>query len=205
MDSDCYFITNFTTSAFLYDKKTPFFGLRGAAENEEILSFPKKYLGREGKTYNFMGPPQVFSKIILEDMEKKLLCPRNLNWLDLIKMDPHEFQWYGEWFLKCKLLPLIYTPEVFKVFMYHLDYLEEKSRGTTIEDLINQNFLGIVMQNGWVKTKEYSPHRYFKIIKLKRKIQHFIIYSRDCPTPWGSRKWLSYILRSLINLLRKKH
>ena len=108
-------------------------------------------------------------------MEKNVLKKNGLSWNDLIKLSPWEFQWYGEYYLKCKIHELLSPPRSVKSFWRQWYYVFERNRGYTEEDFINQGYIGILMQNRWVKDKVYKPVKWVFLIGFIRKaIRRFL-------------------------------
>ena len=56
--------------------------------------------------------------------------------------------------------------------------MRDRNNGVTISDLINEGYVGVWLDNGWVNAKKYKSHLFYKIIK---KINLFIhsYYFRD--------------------------
>lgn len=197
-DSDCYFIQDFYISDFMFDENTPYFCMSEILRPTEELMFVKNYIQRQGRFYHTGYISQVFSKIVLEDMEKNLLKKRNQTFIDLIKLHPYEMNWYGEWFLKSNIIPLKLTHGKVYGITTMLGYYWTRKRGTTLKDIINGGYIALVMQNKWVPDKEYKPHPFYKFIKMRdifideyyryrgentnlfKKIELFIRRVRDC-------------------------
>jgi hypothetical protein len=118
---------------------------------------------------------QVFSRFVLEDMKKNVLKKNGLCWNDLIKLSPWEFQWYGEYYLKCKIHELLPTTGLVKSFLIQLQYISERYRGYTEEDFIKQGYIAILMQNKWVKDKVYKPVKWaFGVKFLRKAVRRFL-------------------------------
>ncbi len=170
IDSDLYFIQNFYYSDFMYDEKTPYFYISEILNPKKEQLYIQNYLKRDGKCYDFIYNSQVFSRIVLEDMEKRLLNKNDMNLVDLINLCPYEFNWYGEWFLYANLIPMVYTRGKIKVFWKQLEYIEAKESGFTEKDFIEQGYIAILMQNRWVKDSKYKPSIFYKLIKIRKNI-----------------------------------
>lgn len=78
-DSDCYFITDFHFSDFMYDDDTPYFCIKEASNADSAHTKIKNLLGRKGKNYDFIIQGQVFSVLILNKIEQKYLIPKKLH------------------------------------------------------------------------------------------------------------------------------
>lgn len=193
-DSDCYFIQDFHISDFMFNDNTPYIIMYETADTSEGRNYAQNYLSRKGVAYDFVHVSQVFSRIVLEDMEKNLLLKNNLTFADLIKICPWEFNWYGEWFLKSNLLPLI-RQNCCKVYEITtaLAYFWTRKRGYTIDDFIAWGCIALVMQNRWVLNKIYKPHPFWKFIKAR----DLFIDKYYCPRnkPENFLKRLEFIVR----------
>lgn len=167
-DSDCYFIAPFYRHDFLWDDKIPYFCIK--EENGEELKVTQDYFHRMGHRYSFIHPGQVFSRIILQDMEKNLLQKKKLTFADLIQISPYEFQWYGEWFLKCQKIPLIWTKGITKVFWIEEHYIAAQKNGETVKDFIQKGYRALCIQNRWCHHLIYTHHRFYRLIKWKHNL-----------------------------------
>ena len=170
-DSDCYFIQNFYFSDFMYDDDTPYFYLKEILSPTEEEDFVRRYLKRKGRTYGYIYNSQIFSRIILQDMEQQLLQKNKLKLTDLISMHRYEFNWYGEWFIYSGIIPLNYTRGKLKVFWSERQYQESRKNGDTEQDFVKAGYNAILMQNRWVKDKKYKPSSFSKLIKA----QHYCL------------------------------
>lgn len=198
-DSDCYFIQDFHISDFMFDENIPYFCISEILRPSAEHMYVKNYIQRQGRFYYTGYISQVFSKIVLEDMEKNLLKKHGLTFIDLIKLHPYEMNWYGEWFLKSNIIPLKFTHGKVCGITTMLSYYWMRKRGTTLKDLIDSGYIALVMQNRWVPDKEYKPHPFYKLIKMRdifidkyycdrggvntnffKKIELFVRCIRDC-------------------------
>jgi hypothetical protein len=169
IDSDIYFIQNFHVSDFMRDESTPYLSMFEVHETQD-KSFVKNYFNRTGKNYSFVCPGQVFSRFVLDDMKKNFLVGKDLCWNDLINLCPWEYQWYGEYYLKCRIHELLPTTRLVKSFWIQLHYIAERVRGYTEEDFINDGYIAVLMQNRWVKGTIYKPVKWAFLIKHIRKV-----------------------------------
>lgn len=169
IDSDVYFIQDFHVSDFMSDENTPYLSINEVYQTQDKY-FAKNYFNRIGKNYNFVSPGQVFSKFVLEDMKKNVLEKNGLCWNDLIKLSPWEYQWYGEYYLKCKIHELLPTTKMVKSFWVQSQYRWERNLGSTVEDFVRQGYIAILMQNHWVKDKVYKPVNWAFMARFIRKV-----------------------------------
>lgn len=173
IDSDSYFIKDFYISDFMYNDNTPYTVMH---EQKDLFSFSSKYeqyighdpkngfeeerkrimkmFQREGRVYDFGPGPVIWNCHVWEKLEETQLKPQGLTFVDLIKMVPSEFTWYGEFLLKS--LPMIIIPiePMFKFFHFPSQYDFYKKLGYT-EETFSKNYLGLVMQSNWNAPLKY--------------------------------------------------
>lgn len=160
IDADSYFIRDFYTSDFMFDKTTPYTNI---SECRDLLTFcaPRPHynhvfeafrsdrrkvmetFGREGKYFDWVCP-NLWSSEVLKHMKEHYLQPNNLTYLDLLKFVPGELIWYGEYLLASQAIRLVPCEAWFKAFHYKEQMDECKALGNTEESLA-KNYLGIVM------------------------------------------------------------
>lgn len=162
LDSDLYFIQNFYIKDFMYDENTPYTSII-EEKKEEYLRI-QNYLKRYGKPYSFVCQGQVFSRNLLLDIEENLLKKNNLEFKDLFEISPYEMQWYGEYYMKSMPYKLYPTSNLFRHFWFQNQYNDAIRKGCTQNNFIEQGFLGIHIQNGWVKQKTYKVPLYYLFI-----------------------------------------
>lgn len=165
LDSDSYFIKDFSISDFIHPSGNPYTVMHQQHElfswtskNKDILGFDpsisfgecrtpiQELLDRKGKLYDFGPVPCVWSSKVWETLEEKYIKPNNLTFENLINTIPSEFSWYGETLLTWKPIELWPIEPLFKVFHFLPQYHEAKNMGYT-EQHWSQNFLGIVCQS----------------------------------------------------------
>ena len=73
--------------------------------------------------------------------------------IDLIKKSPIEYNWYGEWLLESKVIPLIEKPTIFKNIFFEDQYNSLIKRGLTKEDLAKK-YMGINLQTSLTRQKK---------------------------------------------------
>ena len=74
------------------------------------------------------------------------ITPHNLQFADLIKSNPSEFTWYGEWLLHKQDIQLMPKGPIFKNYHYPYFYQYDKSLNYD-EEKIKKLYLGIGMQS----------------------------------------------------------
>lgn len=173
IDSDSYFIRPFFISDFIAEGVTPYTVVHEQKElfswtvtraqtlgfdpKESFIQDRKKVMqvfDREGKFYDFGPSPTIWSAKVWESLEQNYITPNNLTFADLIKHSPSEFSWYGEALLRFKAVEIFPIEPLFKVFHYPLQYLEYKHQNIT-QQMISQNYLGIVMQSNFNSPLNY--------------------------------------------------
>jgi hypothetical protein len=173
LDSDAYFIRPFSISDFMFDDETPYTVIHEQKElftwtvtKTKVLGFDPKdsfvtdrekimtLFGREGKVYDFGPSPIIWSSKVWSDLEEKYTKPNNLTFEQLLEYSHSEFSWYGEALLNFKSIPLYPAEPLFKVFHYPQQYIEYKQQGIT-EQMIAQNYMGIIMQSNYNAPVKY--------------------------------------------------
>ena len=173
IDSDGYFIKDFYITDFMYDDETPYTLIH---EQKELftwtvskvnqLGFDPKIsytndrqkimdlFGRSGKYYDFGPVPTIWSSKVWKSLEDNYITPNNLTWEQMLEYSPSEFSWYGESLLAFKAIDIYPCEPIFKVFHYEQQLQEYKQNGTT-EEMISQNYLGIIMQSNFNANTKY--------------------------------------------------
>tara|TARA_Y100001963_G_C6791507_1_gene455707 strand:+ start:4074 stop:4853 length:780 start_codon:yes stop_codon:yes gene_type:complete len=167
IDSDNQFIRPFYISDFMYDDETPYticheyksffeFMDKNPLSFDPYESFyndRKKIMelfGRKGIVYDFGPDPIIWSTKVWKSLFENYIKANNLTFADLIKFDPSEFTWYGEWLLHSKEIRLMPREEIFKNYHYKHQYEEDQKAGYTFEHL-SRYYLGVCIQSNWNK------------------------------------------------------
>lgn len=167
LDSDSYFIRSFGIKDFMFDDNTPYTVMH---EQKELFSWsvakvkelgfdPKEgftndrqkvmnLFGRDSRLYDFGPSPIIWSSKVWRSLEEGYMLPNKLSFPDLIKYTPSEFSWYGEALLAFKAIDIYPVEPLFKVFHYPQQYMEYKQQNIT-EEMIAQNYMGIIMQSNF--------------------------------------------------------
>jgi len=164
LDSDSYFISNFSHSDFLHDETHPYTvqhdlkDLRGFAarwNKPKIISDFEKTAkafqnisDRRGPFYNFGPSPVVWSTHVLKNLHEEYLPEKNKNIYELLEEYPCELHLYGEYVHKSNKIPIFPIGPLFKVFHYAEQFYESQIMGES-EYSISKEYLGIVMQSNW--------------------------------------------------------
>jgi hypothetical protein len=166
VDSDSYFVRDFTLKDFMYNDSTPY---TVCHEQKELWNWSVRFINqlgfnpklsfmndrqvimdvfqRQGRHLDFGPGPVIWSRKVWEVVEE-LMTENKFTWMDLMKISASEFTWYGEALLYSKVIDLIPIEPPFKFFHYYQQYLESKSMGIT-EWHIAQNYMGITLQSNW--------------------------------------------------------
>lgn len=172
VDSDCFFIREFRYSDFISSGNIPytvcheyksFFEFMnkfpiGFDPYESFYNERKQIMELFGRTngiiYDFGPGPTVWSCAVWKSLHDKYLDPNGLKFSDLIKQNPSEFTWYGEWLLYDNTIPLLPRGPIFKSYHYKHQYDIDKQIGTTI-DMLKKQYFGIGIQSNWSSTGEF--------------------------------------------------
>jgi hypothetical protein len=168
IDSDSYFIKDFSISDFMFDDDTPYTIMHEQKELHNWVATSKynnlhfdprisfrndrkkiqNIFSREGRVYDFGPTPSIWSCNVWKSFEEDYIKPNNLTFAKIIEYCPSEFTWYGEWLLYTQQFRLWPIEPIFKVFHYQQQYQEYKDLNIT-EEQISDHYLGIVMQSNW--------------------------------------------------------
>jgi hypothetical protein len=171
IDSDSYFIKDFTTKDFMYDEETPYtichedkdlleWSIRSNLGFDIQKSFQEdrnkvmNLFNRTGAYYDFGPSPVIWNCNVWNSLFENYMKPNNLSFKNLISFSPSEFTWYGEWLLVSKVISLYPKQPIMKVFHYGQQYHEAKQKGYTEKDF-TKNYLGIIMQSNWGAPLKY--------------------------------------------------
>jgi hypothetical protein len=163
IDSDCFFIKDFSIKDFMFDEKTPYtvcheyksffeFMDKYPLDFDPYESFSKERLhimelfGREGVIYDFGPGPTIWSSKVWKSLEDNYLTPNNITFADIINVNGSEFTWYGEWLLRSEEIRLMPKGPLFKNYHYPHQYEHDKACGYTL-DKISKRYLGLGIQS----------------------------------------------------------
>lgn len=197
IDSDCYFITDFRISNFMYNENTPYTVMR-REHCDNITTAPsrvvKEFFGRDGLCYGWAAMPTIFSAQVL-DRFFEWLNSKNLSINHLLTISPYEFLWYGEFLWQIKPFEIIPTDTFFYSFWYEQEYRSAR-RINTINDFIKKGYIGLNLQAGWVREKIYKPSKFINLHKAIDAFIHGIYYRNDHKL--FSPKWFEVYMRKCI-------
>lgn len=196
LDGDCYFIKNFVASDFLLDSDTPYMPLTEGNKGDRLLfqlynnndycswnhkiknnekepATSQEFIGREGKYYTLEMPYIITSSYIMDFENNFLKNKKHMTLKETLIKYPCEMQLYVDYVLykkfKYQACNAFFLPN-------HHETMYQISRWLGFdEDIIANNYLGILMNKGYVKSLKFKPNFVGKyiirnIIKLHNKI-----------------------------------
>lgn len=171
IDSDSYFIKNFTIDDFMWDDDTPYMIMHERDSlNEFIDKFNdiifeqdidirkdaedsyrsiRKFLtgDSKGKIYHYSTSPFIWNSKVWKKLDEDYGID------NLFSKHPNELKWYGEAVLKYGFNYMPSGP-LFKCFHYKQQYQFYKELNWK-EDDFKKQYLGIVMQSNWEAPLKY--------------------------------------------------
>lgn len=169
LDSDSYFIRNFSRSDFLHDEICPYTvqhdlkDLRGFAvrwnkpkiisDFEKMAKTFQKISNRHGPCFNFGPSPVVWSTHVLKSLNEDYLSKEDKSIYELLEEYPCELHLYGEYVHRSNKIPVLPIEPLFKVFHYAEQFYESQMMGES-EYSISKEYLGIVIQSNWSIVKK---------------------------------------------------
>jgi hypothetical protein len=188
IDSDSYFIKEFSLKDFMFDEHTPYtimnegrHQLDWAARsgNERFIcdyhDLRKRALnlfGRKGPHFDFAPTPMICSSHVWRAMYEKVAKPVGESFYDQIVQFPCETQWYGEFLLHDLTIPIIPREPLFKVWGFKDQWKEGISLGET-DHILAQNYLGVIDQSYWSRSLDAYTKKQKRIIKWKRRLKRW--------------------------------
>ena len=185
LDSDCYFIKDFFESDFIAYDDVPYSILHENKQVQEYNSFffnrnirvseyhraQKAYRevfgGRSNRVYDYGPNPHLMSAKVLDHLKENYLEPNGMTFESFYfamkqaypDIHPRESLTYGEYLLAAKPIDIVPTGPFFK--MYHWPEMAEFERSVDMfnEELIRENYLGILYQS---KIEADHPESYVK-------------------------------------------
>lgn len=190
LDSDSYFIRDFTTADFLAPDGNPYTVLH---ESKEFL----QYMTNIGKIrviqavaqdrkvfseqfpllpdrYSFGPTPVIWSRKVWSALDEGFLKPRKMNFADAITQYAAELNWYGAAYLTYRPFPLYPRESLFRLYGYQEEYWRHRRLGET-EAKLAKNFLGVVAQSAWDKSLDYER---IKIVRRKLRMGLKYLFGR---------------------------
>ena len=188
IDSDSYFIKEFTLQDFMFDEHTPYTIMNegrhqldwaARAGNERFIrdyhELRERALGlfnRVGPHFDFAPTPMICSSKVWRAMFEKVAKPAGESFYDQIVRFPCETQWYGEFLLHDQTIPIIPREPLFKVWGFKDQWREGISLGET-DHILAQNYLGVIEQSYWSRSLDAYTKKQKRIIKWKRRLKRW--------------------------------
>jgi len=188
IDSDSFFIRDFFIYDFLWDEETPYTIINeGRHQREwaaraghskflrqytELRDESRKLFSRKTINFDFAPTHCIHSSKVWQALYETYAKPQGKSFYDQIIEFPCETQWYGEFLLSNPVIRLIPREPLFKVWGFQSQYEESLHLGET-EEVLSENYLGIVKQSNWDEDLDYQKkQRSFlsrQVRKLKKK------------------------------------
>lgn len=173
IDSDSYFIRNFTEQDFFRDgipltvmhEKTELFDFMEQWGNYKVrtdfqsnVRRIQQLFRRVGPDYDFGPSPVLWSADVLRSLSDAFIRPRGLTIYEILEQFPVEITLYGEYLLSLRESVFHPCPPFFKVFHYQEQFLDAQEKGEWDYSLA-QCYLGVVMQSNWARLKQPAKKR----------------------------------------------
>lgn len=189
IDSDSYFIKDFSIKDFMFDNNTPYTimnegrhqldwaarsgNIRFIRDYHELRERALSLFGRTGPHFDFAPTPMLCSSKVCEAMYEKVAKPKGESFYDQIVRFPCETQWYGEFLLHDQTIPIIPREPLFKVWGFEDQWKEGISIGET-NDVLAKNYLGVIDQSYWSRSLDAYSKSQKRKIKWKRRVRRWL-------------------------------
>ena len=194
IDSDTYFIKDFKTSDFMYDRDIPYTILQEFDQEEKKRlwkNIPKKERDRrikdrvehieyfrglfdnEPHSYDFFGStPIIWSCKVLKDLNERYLLESRQSIYRLLADYPCEFAIYGNYLLKNECIPIHSKRHMFKNYDYLDEFMVAEMNGEN-EHTLSKRYWGVCFQSNWTyfRTKKTLGDR---LRNRKQELFYFI-------------------------------
>lgn len=188
IDSDSYFIRDFSIKDFMFNEDTPYTIMnegrhqldwaaragnkRFIRDYHELREKALNLFGRNGPHFDFAPTPMICSSKVWRAMYEKVALPSGESFYDQIVRFPCETQWYGEFLLHDQTIPIIPREPLFKVWGFEDQWKEGISLGET-DEVLAQNYLGVIDQSYWSKSLDAYSSVQKRKIKWKRRLKRW--------------------------------
>ena len=186
LDSDCFFIRPFSKRDFLTQDGTPYtimdegrdlmYFCLGKRKKRVLDDFKResnnvqRFMGREGKNYNFGPNCPVWDRRVWLSLDEQFLKPKKLSFLDLIILSANEQRWYGEALLKYQAINLYPSQPFFKMYHYAWQRRHDSSFGIGTTELA-ELYSGVAYQSTWEREMDWPAEGGGPLSKLGRRIR----------------------------------
>jgi hypothetical protein len=190
LDSDSYFIRNFSKNDLLTPSGIPYtvmnesleLRLFGALHHHEKVARNidtdcqaiMSIFRRTGRHYDFGPLPVVWSRRVWSDLARKFLEPKGMSFLDAIVLFPSEMRWYGEALLHLRSIELWPVETLFRCYHYEDQYTKARKSGESDEVLRNV-YLGVCVQSNWNKGLDYGVSKKSVLSKFVRSLKRHLM------------------------------
>ena len=117
----------------------------------------QKVFNREGEILEFGPPPVLWSRKVVTDFYENYLLKNKKTFVDIINEIPIEYNWYGEWLLESKCIPLSPIEPLFKNISSKEQYDSLIEKGITKKDL-QKTYIGINLHTNWSIENEVKDY-----------------------------------------------
>lgn len=164
IDSDSYFLREFSRKDFMADDQTPLTIRHDAREFrqfaersgnrkivEDLDAQSRKFqswFNRPPGFYDFGPSPYIFSVKVLKSLLTDYLEPNGLTIYELLRTHHPEAYLYGEYLEHSRIIPIRPSGPLFKVFHYAEQFAEAQMLGES-EYTWGKDYLGVVIQSNW--------------------------------------------------------
>lgn len=185
IDSDSYFIRDFSIKDFMFNEDTPYTIMnegrhqldwaaragnnRFIRDYHELRERALGLFGRVGPHFDFAPTPMICSSKVWRAMYEKVAKPAGESFYDQIVRFPCETQWYGEFLLHDQTIPIIPREPLFKVWGFEEQWKEGVSLGET-EEVLSENYLGVIDQSYWSRSLDVYSKSEIRKIKWRRRM-----------------------------------
>lgn len=185
IDSDSYFIRDFSIKDFMFNEDTPYTIMnegrhqldwaaragnnRFIRDYHELREKALGLFGRIGPHFDFAPTPMICSSKVWRAMFEKVAKPVGESFYDQIVRFPCETQWYGEFLLHDQTIPIIPREPLFKVWGFEEQWKEGFSLGET-EEVLSENYLGVIDQSYWSRSLDAYSKSEKRKIKWRRRM-----------------------------------
>lgn len=189
LDSDAFFIRNFSVSDFIDKDGIPFTVIHQCKEYLQHAANAKRYyilqdfsedstqgqalFNRSGANYDFGPIPVIWASKVWRDLDELFLRPLGLNIIRAITRFPSEFRWYGECLLAYDSIPVRPIEPLFRVYHHEWQYNALEKEGENLDSLRNL-YLGVVLQSNWDHLLDFGPERKKWTSRVYRNIRNRI-------------------------------
>tara|TARA_Y100000004_G_scaffold116493_1_gene130952 strand:- start:593 stop:1441 length:849 start_codon:yes stop_codon:yes gene_type:complete len=136
-----------------YAKDVPHLDI-GIDDQAQMMAFSRKKIQKKiervGDVYDFGPPAILWSKLVVQDFCDNYLLNNNLSFADIINEVPIEYNWYGEWLLKSKVIPFVPKEPIFKNIFWADQYHTLIKNNISKLDLAD-SYMGLNLQTSFSK------------------------------------------------------